>query len=144
MEKRELLLDSLDAVLSDMHETERSISTRAAGLISATTISLVIAVTLRQRDINVPIWLVAMYCALAMVSAITILGRQLDTPPRGLDWRGLWSDLSNEQVENRLFEAKKLATIVNAERLSFVRVAFAVHIFMVAATIIASLLYLGG
>lgn len=142
-EKRALLLTELDEVLSRLRERESALAARAAALVSATTISLTLVIALTDKDVSVPTWLVTSYVLLVLASSVSIAGRQLEDPTAGQDWRRWWADSLTSQVEEGIFDAKRLVARVNQDRLKVVRSAFLVHLVLIVVTVVGSLIYVG-
>lgn len=143
MDKREQLMAELSKALERLEQQESALANRAAALLSVTTLAVTLVLALRQRDLALPLAVIVLYILLAIASAFSIGGRELVDPRVDLDVRRQWADMPDAEVNEILFDAKRMALRANAERVAFVRIAFRIHLAFAAATLVASLLLLG-
>jgi len=142
MGKRDQIIQELDKGLAHLEEQERTLTGRSAGLLVVTTAAVAVVISLRQQHITPPVALIVMYILLAIVSTISISGRRLVNPSLNQNVREQWLHLSDDEVYEVLFDLKRLAMRANSERMVFVRLAFVAHMYLVAATLVTSLVLL--
>lgn len=107
MDAKGTIIEQLDSCLSRLQEDEKAIAARAANLLAATALVVTVMLGLRQLRTGIPLVVVAMYVLLALVSSLTIGGRQLVDPTLNNDLRHQWYNLSVDELQEVLFDAKE-------------------------------------